>query len=91
MSQLLIIREIMHRKMIDDNEGRKLDGRERLNSLPKPCDCFDLIGGTGTGGCVRSYIFTSASLIGYLFYALQDNCLNAWASSDGYRRRNQLV
>jgi len=91
MSQLLIIREIMHRKMVDANEERKLDGRELLTSLPKPCECFDLIGGTGTGGCVGSYISMSASLIGYLFYALQDNCPDAWASSDGYRRCNQLV
>jgi len=44
--------------MIEENK-QKEDGRTppSFNTLPKPCDYFDLIGGTGTGGCVA---FTTA-------------------------------
>jgi hypothetical protein len=41
--------------MAEENAKRKKDGEEPLSSLPKPCDCFDLIGGTSTGGCVALY------------------------------------
>lgn len=43
MSELLILEEIMNRIQHD----------EKLDHEPQPCDWFDLIGGTGTGGCVR--------------------------------------
>jgi len=46
----------MHRVMVDENADRKMDGRPLLTSLPKPCEIFDLIGGTSTGGCVTSDI-----------------------------------
>lgn len=42
LSELLILREIMKRIRHDDN----------LPDVPAPCDYFDLIGGTGTGGYV---------------------------------------
>lgn len=29
--------------------------REGLNELPKPCEYFDLMGGTGVGGCVQTF------------------------------------
>ena len=50
LSELLIIKEIMHRLMVEENAKRESDGQPLLTSLPKPCDYFDLIGGTGTGG-----------------------------------------
>ena len=53
-SELLLIKGVMHRLMIGESNGRKKDGRALLNNLPKPCDYFDLIGGTGTGGCAAS-------------------------------------
>jgi patatin-like phospholipase/acyl hydrolase len=40
VSELLILDEIMHRIQHD------LD----LAEMPRPCDYFDLIGGTSTGG-----------------------------------------
>jgi len=50
LSELLIIKELMHRLMVMDNAMRERDGRPHLTSLPKPCEYFDLIGGTSTGG-----------------------------------------
>ena len=47
MSELLILREIMSRVQ----SRKKLPG-EPLPEMPRPCDYFDLIGGTGTGGYV---------------------------------------
>ena len=46
----------MHKVMIDENKKLKQDGKPPLARLPKPCDYFDLIGGTGTGGyasCIK--------------------------------------
>ena len=42
--------------MIEENTRRKSDGQPSLTKLPKPCDYFDLIGGTSTGGCAPSYM-----------------------------------
>ncbi|KAG6822701.1 hypothetical protein H0H92_012896, partial [Tricholoma furcatifolium] len=42
LSELIILREIMYR----------LQYLEKLDSLPKPCDYFDIIGGVGTGGVI---------------------------------------
>jgi hypothetical protein len=50
LSELLIIKELMHRLMVEENTKRESSGRAPLTSLPKPCDYFDLIGGTSTGG-----------------------------------------
>jgi patatin-like phospholipase/acyl hydrolase len=52
LSELLIIKEVMHKLMIEENTRRKSDGQPSLTKLPKPCDYFDLIGGTSTGGIV---------------------------------------
>ena len=46
-----MIKGIMHRLMVEENI-RKKDGEAPLSIPPKPCDYFDLIGGTSTGGCV---------------------------------------
>ncbi len=46
-----MIKGIMHRLMVEENI-RKKDGQAPLSILPKPCDYFDLIGGTSTGGYV---------------------------------------
>ncbi|KAG6896333.1 hypothetical protein C0992_008921 [Termitomyces sp. T32_za158] len=42
LSELIILKEIMHRLMY----------LEKAQSLPKPCDYFDIIGGAGTGGLI---------------------------------------
>jgi len=42
LSSLIILKEIMDRIMFDEN----------LESAPLPCEYFDLIGGTGTGGII---------------------------------------
>ncbi|KDR66773.1 hypothetical protein GALMADRAFT_80462, partial [Galerina marginata CBS 339.88] len=52
LSELLVIREVMHRLMFEENAKRKENGEEPLSVLPKPCDYFDLIGGTSTGGII---------------------------------------
>ncbi len=56
LSELIILKEIMHRLMVQENEKRKERGEALLGSLPKPCDYFDLIGGTSTGGCVALFL-----------------------------------
>lgn len=44
---LIIVQEIMHRTFVD------MHGRApRRHEIPKPCDHFDLIVGTGTGGLI---------------------------------------
>lgn len=46
-SMLIIIQELMHRTFVE------LEGRApRRHEIPKPCDHFDLIVGTGTGGLI---------------------------------------
>jgi hypothetical protein len=44
---LIIIQELMHRTFVE-TEGRA----PRRDQIPKPCDHFDLIVGTGTGGLI---------------------------------------
>lgn len=44
---LIIVQELMHRTFVE-TEGRA----PRRNEIPKPCDHFDLIVGTGTGGLI---------------------------------------
>ncbi|KND87603.1 hypothetical protein TOPH_07712, partial [Tolypocladium ophioglossoides CBS 100239] len=44
---LIIIQELMHRAFVE-TEGRA----PRRHEIPKPCDHFDLIVGTGTGGLI---------------------------------------
>ncbi|KAI9734053.1 MAG: hypothetical protein M1818_006991 [Claussenomyces sp. TS43310] len=46
-SMLIIIQELMHRTYVE------IEGRApRRDQIPKPCDHFDLICGTGTGGLI---------------------------------------
>ncbi|OLN82294.1 Phospholipase A I [Colletotrichum chlorophyti] len=46
-SMLIIIQELMHRTFVE------IEGRApRRDEIPKPCDHFDLIVGTGTGGLI---------------------------------------
>jgi hypothetical protein len=44
---LIILQELMHRTFVE-MEGRA----PKRNEIPKPCDHFDLIVGTGTGGLI---------------------------------------
>ena len=46
-SMFLILQELMHRTFVEV-EGRA----PRRHEIPKPCDYFDLIVGTGTGGLI---------------------------------------
>ncbi|KAK5065382.1 hypothetical protein LTR84_001220 [Exophiala bonariae] len=46
-SMLLILQELMHRLYVE-SEGKP----PSRDATPKPCDYFDLIGGTGTGGLI---------------------------------------
>ena len=46
-SVLIILQELMHRAFVE-MEGRA----PKRNEIPKPCDHFDLIAGTGTGGLI---------------------------------------
>jgi len=82
LSELLLLKEIMHRVMVDENADRKRDGRPLLTSLPKPCEIFDLIGGTSTGGCVTSDIWSHDRVV--LILSFQNHRSNARASSDGF-------
>ena len=44
LSPLLILKEILYR----------LQQEKQLQDLPRPCDVFDLAGGTSTGGYVHN-------------------------------------
>ncbi|TGJ80541.1 hypothetical protein E0Z10_g8223 [Xylaria hypoxylon] len=46
-SMLIILQELMHRTYVE-TEGKA----PRRDQVPKPCDYFDLIVGTGTGGLI---------------------------------------
>jgi len=46
-SMLIILQELMHRTFVE-TEGRA----PKRHEIPKPCDHFDLIAGTGTGGLI---------------------------------------
>ena len=44
---LVLLQELMHRTYVE------IEGKApRRDQIPKPCDHFDLIGGTGTGGLI---------------------------------------
>lgn len=46
-SMLIIVQELMHKTYVE------IEGKApRPNQIPKPCDHFDLIVGTGTGGLI---------------------------------------
>jgi hypothetical protein len=46
-SMLIILQELMHRTFVE------IEGRApKRHEIPKPCDHFDLIAGTGTGGLI---------------------------------------
>ncbi|KAF2007686.1 FabD/lysophospholipase-like protein [Amniculicola lignicola CBS 123094] len=46
-SMLIILQELMHRMFVE------IEGRApKRHEIPKPCDHFDLIAGTGTGGLI---------------------------------------
>jgi patatin-like phospholipase/acyl hydrolase len=48
-SQLKILLEIIHRMEYE----RERNTDQGLDQIARPCECFDMIGGSGTGGCVR--------------------------------------
>jgi len=87
LSSLLIVKQVMHKLMVDENRKRKQNGKPPLACLPKPCDCFDLIGGTSTGGYATWFDPHSLQLTWTLQYSRSD----AWASSDGRRNSNKTL
>ncbi|CUS09948.1 unnamed protein product [Tuber aestivum] len=48
-STLVILQELMHQIYVQTHNGK---GPRTPADLPRPCDYFDLIGGTGTGGLI---------------------------------------
>ncbi|KAL0635705.1 hypothetical protein Q9L58_005340 [Maublancomyces gigas] len=48
-STLVILGELMHQIFLLNNTGK---GPAAPSEIPRPCDYFDLIGGTGTGGLI---------------------------------------
>ena len=73
LSELLIIKELMRRLMVEENVIRERAGIEPLSKPPKPCECFDLIGGNSTGGCVALYIHLNhchTKIVSYRIIAL---------------------
>ncbi|CAZ83955.1 unnamed protein product [Tuber melanosporum] len=48
-STLVILQELMHQIYVQTHNGK---GPKTPADLPRPCDYFDLIGGTGTGGLI---------------------------------------
>lgn len=71
-SMLIIIQEIMYRTYVEC-EGKA----PRRDQIPKPCDHFDLIAGTGTGGLI-------AIMLGRL-------CLDLETCKDVYIRMTRRV
>ena len=65
LSSLYILRDIMWRVA-----GEPPEGQER--TIPKPCDYFDLIGGTSTGGLI-------AVMLGRLEMTV-DDCIKAYVT-----------
>ena len=51
LSPLIMLREILYR----------IQQEERLPELPRPCDVFDLAGGTSTGGYVVTVTTVSST------------------------------
>lgn len=50
VSELFALKAVLHRFMVEENKSRESNGEELLSRPPKPCEHFDLIAGTGTGG-----------------------------------------
>lgn len=48
---LILLREFMHQTYVATH-GADGDGPQDVDPRPKPCDYFDLIAGTGTGGLI---------------------------------------
>ena len=57
----------MHRLMVEENTKRKADGQALLTDLPKPCNYFDLIGGTSTGGRV-AVLISSVTIVSLIWF-----------------------
>ena len=71
LSELLIIKEIMHRPTSKENVKRKSEGQPPLTSLLKPCYYFYFIGGTSTRGELLLYpIFMILKLCVYSYRIL---------------------
>ncbi len=62
---MIILRDLMHHAFVE-TEGRA----PKLEEIPKPCDFFDLIAGTGTGGLI-------AIMLGRLRLDL-DTCMDVY-------------
>jgi len=75
----------MHKVMVQENAKLKKNGQPILTCLPKPCDLFDLIGGTGTGGCVLRFKYGML----WLNHTPQDSSFDPGAAQNGRRYGNK--
>jgi hypothetical protein len=79
LSELLLIKGVMHRLIVGENTERKKGWPSASSEWRR--DYFDLIGATGTGGCV------GFRFIGVILILPQDNCFSARACSGGCKYR----
>jgi len=75
LSILTTLNEVMRRIQFDLEES---GASANTGEVPLPCEYFDLIGGTSTGGYVHAYYIWSAHRI---IEFEQLNCINAGSTS----------
>lgn len=50
MPVVLTLKSLLKHILDEENEQRRRRGDPKVDTLPKPCEYFDLIGGSGSGG-----------------------------------------
>jgi patatin-like phospholipase/acyl hydrolase len=85
LSELVILREIM----------RRIQHDEKLKTMPRPCDYFDLIGGTSTGGLIaimlgRLRLSADDAIEAYRKFAEHVFSEKKWKGRDGTFKASKL-